>query len=271
MVFSPLPAQLVVKPGFARERFESTGVVLVPGLLQHDEIEKIKKTFTEHVEHYTDLNFDDHIEKDDILSRYPRFVHPHRHPETAPGEIARRMIIDKRILQIVKELFDGGEAYGAQSMFYFKPPTARGQAMHQDNRSLQAHPETCLACWIAIDDADGENGGLLVIPGTHRSEILCHDEDAPADTFDRRQIKLPPGLTPIQTELRAGDALFFNGSLVHGSRGNTTTDRFRRALIFHYVPQTATQIKPFYHPLMTPDGKEVTIEESPEGGPCGGP
>ena len=65
---------------------------------------------------------------------------------------------DRRILNVVQDLI--GPAYGAQSMFYFKPPTARGQALHQDNLFLRAHPETCLAVWIAIDDCDGENGGL---------------------------------------------------------------------------------------------------------------
>ena len=29
-----------------------------------------------------------------------------------------------------------------------------------------AHPETCLAAWIAVDDVDAENGGLAVVPGS---------------------------------------------------------------------------------------------------------
>jgi len=37
--------------------------------------------------------------------------------------------------------------------------------MHQDNLFLQAHPETCIAAWIAVDDCDGENGGLKMVPG----------------------------------------------------------------------------------------------------------
>ena len=82
-----------------------------------------------------------------------------------------------------------GPAYGAQSMFYFKPPTARGQALHQDNLYLQAHPETCLAAWIAVDDCDGENGGLIVrarshlisrsCPGGRRSGGLVHEQHDP--------------------------------------------------------------------------------------------
>ena len=175
---------------------------------------------------------------------------------------------DRRILDVVQDLI--GPAYGAQSMFYFKPPTARGQALHQDNLFLQAHPETCLAAWIAVDDCDGENGGLIVLPGSHRIQILCPDEDAdPEESFTDKTIRVPDGVERVQTEMKAGDVLFFHGSLVHGSRSNSSADRFRRSLIFHYVPQSSVEIARFYLPLIAPSGEDVLVAESPEGGPCG--
>ena len=94
-----------------------------------------------------------------------------------------------------------GPAYGAQSMFYFKPPTARGQALHQDNLLLQAHPETCLAAWIAVDECDGENGGLIALPGSHRIQILCPDEDAdPEESFTDKTIRVPDVVERIRAE-----------------------------------------------------------------------
>ena len=141
-----------------------------------------------------------------------------------------------------------GPAYAAQSMFYFKPPTARGQALHQDNIFLQAHPETCIAAWIAIDDCDGENGGLRVVPGSHRYEIICPDEADPDESFTSTEITLPEGMSTVQTELAAGDILFFHGSMVHGSGPNRSSDRFRRSLIFHYVPVDSTEIATVLQP-----------------------
>ena len=162
-----------------------------------------------------------------------------------------------------------GPVYAAQSMFYFKPPTARGQALHQDNIFLQAHPETCIAAWIAIDDCDGENGGLKIVPGSHRYEIVCPDEADPEESFTNTEITLPDGFSTVQTELAAGDVLFFHGSMVHGSGPNRSADRFRRSLIFHYVPVDSVEIARFYNPLLRPDGSEVTIAESMDGGACG--
>ncbi|MEO3753272.1 phytanoyl-CoA dioxygenase family protein [Streptomyces sp. B6B3] len=243
------------------------GVVQVRGLLSPEEIAEVRDVFTEQVERDNSLGWDDHVPDHDVLARYPRFVHPHRHLDTAAGRLARRWMLDPRVIGRVAELI--GSTLAAQSMFYFKPPTARGQALHQDNLFLRAHPETCVAAWIAVDDCDGANGGLRVVPGSHRYELVCLSEANEEESFASGGLELPEGMTAVQTELRAGDALFFHGSTVHGSGPNRTTDRFRRSLIFHYVPRSSTAIAALYNPLLTPAGEEVTVTEADGGGACG--
>ena len=261
--------QLADVPTTTADRYATDGVVQIAGVLSAAEAAAVGAAFQAQVESDPEAlgRFDD-LPDDDVLTRYPRFVHPHRHPETESGRIARRLMTDPRIFAVVETLI--GPAFGAQSMFYFKPPTARGQALHQDNLFLQAHPETCLAAWIAIDDCDEENGGLVVLPGSHRVQILCPEEAAdPEESFTDRTIAVPADAERVQTRMRAGDVLFFHGSLVHGSRPNTSADRFRRSLIFHYIPQASVEIARFYQPLVTASGDEVRMAESAEGGPCG--
>ena len=176
-------------------------------------------------------------------------------------------MLDERILGVVTELI--GPALAAQSMFYFKPPTARGQALHQDNFYLRAHPETCIAAWIAVDDCDADNGGLAVVPGSHLLEVLCPEDADPETSFTTITVHVPEGVEVVQTEMKAGDVLFFHGSVVHGSRPNSTVDRFRRSLIFHYIPEDSVEVSTFFQPLLRPDGTEVEIAASAEGGPCG--
>jgi hypothetical protein len=67
----------------------------------------------------------------------------------------------------------------------------------------------------------------------------------------------------------AGDVLFFNGALVHGSYPNTTEDRFRRSLIGHYIEGSAQQVAQFYHPALRMDGTPLEPETSTGGGSCG--
>jgi len=247
--------------------YRDNGVVHVPGLLTAEEIETIRVAFTDQVERDNSIGHDDNVPADDPLARYPRFVQPHRRPDLEVGRLSRHWMLEPRLMSRVQQLL--GPALAAQSMFYFKPPTARGQALHQDNLFLQAHPETCLAAWIAVDDCDAENGGLKVVPGSHVYDLECPEPADPEQSFSGVQVTIPPGLSAVQTEMRAGDVLFFHGSTVHGSLPNTSRDRFRRSLIFHYVPQASVEIAKFYQPLLTPAGDEVWIDEAAAGGPCG--
>jgi ectoine hydroxylase-related dioxygenase (phytanoyl-CoA dioxygenase family) len=69
--------------------------------------------------------------------------------------------------------------------------------------------------------------------------------------------------------MKAGDVLFFNGQLVHGSGPNSTTDRFRRALIGHYIEGDARQVGRYYHPIFRMDGSEVELGVSEGSTRCG--
>jgi ectoine hydroxylase-related dioxygenase (phytanoyl-CoA dioxygenase family) len=247
--------------------YRRDGIVQVPQLLEPAEIEQIKTTFMDQVAADLSLAIDDGVPDDDPLARYPRFVHPHRRTDLPVGKLSLELMLDSRILDVVTVLI--GPALGAQSMFYFKPPGARGQALHQDNMSLRADPDTCLAAWIAVDDVDADNGGLAVVPGSHQVDLLCPEPADLTQSFTGAEVPVPDGLSKVQTKMRAGDALFFHGSVVHGSRPNTTADRFRRALIFHYIPEDSTVIAAFYNPLVRPDRRPAVLPEAIGGGPCG--
>lgn len=145
-------SQLTAEPPDAAERYAEDGVVLLRQLIPPNEIEEIRRVFTDRVETDRSLGFDDHLAEDDILSRYPRFVHPHRHPELEAGRLARRLMTDRRLFEVVTDLL--GPDYGAQSMFYFQAPDRPGPGAAPGQPLLQAHPETCLAAWIAVDDCD---------------------------------------------------------------------------------------------------------------------
>jgi phytanoyl-CoA hydroxylase len=249
------------------EIYRREGVVQVPQLLDDAEVERLRSVFMDQVAADHSLAIDDGVPDDDPLARFPRFVHPHRRTDVEAGRLSLELMLDSRILDVVTALI--GPALGAQSMFYFKPPGARGQALHQDNTFLRADPETCLAAWVAVDDVDAENGGLAVVPGSHRTELVCPEPADLTESFTNAEVPVPEGLHKVQTRMKAGDVLFFHGSVVHGSRPNTSTDRFRRSLIFHYVPEASTEIAAFYNPLVRPDRRSTTLSEAIGGGPCG--
>lgn len=258
---------ILTAPETAHDTFQRLGVIQLSGLITAEEIAEIRDAFTSQIEQDPSLGHDDHVADGDILKRYPRVVHPHRRPDLEAGRIARRLMLDRRIVDVVESLV--GPVFAAQSMFYFKPPTARGQALHQDNAFLQAHPETCIAAWVAIDSCDEENGALMVVPGSHRIQILCLEPADEKTSFTDLKVPVPDDVEIRQTEMRAGDVLFFHGSMVHGSNPNTSSERFRRSLIFHYIPQGSKEVARFYNPLITPSGEELSIAAAADGGACG--
>jgi phytanoyl-CoA hydroxylase len=199
----------------------------------------------------------------DVLKLYPRMMHPHR-----VDGLSLRYLLDDRLEEVLTDLF-GEEPLVAQSMMYFKPARAKGQALHQDNFFLKVEPGTCIAAWVALDPADEENGGLEVVPGTHDMDVFCPEEADPEVSFTRDYVPVPEGLEAVPVNMRPGDVLFFNGQLVHGSQPNRTEDRFRRSFICHYIGRSSERISHWYRPILTMEGEEVRIEESTDGGPCG--
>lgn len=94
----------------------------------------------------------------DPLKRYPRLMMMHRW-----DEVALRFLLDNRLQNVLTALLQS-EPFAVQTMLYFKPPHARGQALHQDNYFLRVRPGTCIAAWLALDECDEANGCLQVLP-----------------------------------------------------------------------------------------------------------
>jgi phytanoyl-CoA hydroxylase len=254
--------------------FEHDGFVVAQQMFAPTEIAEIRQTFMQQAAHgpVQGLSEIKHSGREiydpsDPLAFYPRMMHPHRHADKPVGRLAMKYMLDGRIHDVLESLF-GEEPLAAQSMFYFKPPGARGQGLHQDNFYLRVKPGTCMAAWIAVDDADEGNGGMVVVPGTHKMEIVCPEKADSTKFFTTEWIPVPEGKQEQAVHLKAGDVLFFNGSLIHGSYPNQSTDRFRRSLICHYVPQSTAEMSQWYQ-CMRFDRTPAPLKTNEDGGPCG--
>lgn len=251
------------------EFFAREGYVNAPSLFSPAEVEEIRAMFTKmHAEgvpgHYDPKQEQDGVKNaDDPLAQYPRVMMPHRF-----NARARDFMLHSRVTQRLAAFF-GEEPVATQSMFYFKPPGARGQALHQDQFYLLVEPGTCIAAWTAIDDTDAENGAILVVPKTNNSEIHCPAVADAKVSYTSHFVPVPKGLKAELVPMKAGDTLFFNGSLIHGSGPNRSKTRFRRSFICHYAAGNVRKISRGYHPLVRMNGQDYEVEASASGGPCG--
>lgn len=117
-----------------------------------------------------------------------------------------------------------------------------GVPFHQDQGVLlpEADDSEILTCWVAVTDADESTACLWIYQGTEHGGLVSHcTADSPA-MRGPSQIGIPqrllPEATPKSLPMRAGSALFFNRTLIHGSFENRTTDRVRISLDLRYQP-----------------------------------
>jgi len=247
-----------------KANYDRDGYAVARGLFSPEEVEEVKETFEQIHRDEIPKAYDDGVrDPNDPLFQYPRIVHPHRF-----NAVARRYMLHPSVQDCLRVLFDE-EPVATQTMYYFKPPGARGQAMHQDNLYLLVEPGTCMGVWTAIDRVDRENGCMMVVPGSHRGNILCQEDTDTTVSFSNKITKIPKGLKAVEVPMEPGDTLFFGGSVIHGSGPNRSRDRFRRSFIGHYAAGSLDRISKFYLPLVKMDGADYEVDAQQGGGACG--
>lgn len=112
------------------------------------------------------------------------------------------------------------EVYGWQSTRY---DTREGRIYCDD-----------FAIFLYFDDVFPGDGGLLVVPGSHKAMF-----DRPSSLFNNGAItdraNLPTGV--VNVTLKAGDAVVMTEMLAHGTLQWKPKDRLRRVLVLRYRPQ----------------------------------
>jgi phytanoyl-CoA hydroxylase len=248
-------------------QFQESGYCVVDGIFSTKELAEIEVFFEEYRNCGSKV-FDggSGYEEIDISKRQLRAMHPHRYSKKV-----QEWFLHPGVVAILETLL-GKAPLGVQTMYYFKPPGAKGQGMHQDNFYLLAAPATCIAAWTAIDEADLDNGCLWVVPQSQKHAILCPENGGEKwmNYGDSHITKFPRDQKPVPVVVPKGSTMFFGGNLIHGSGPNRTKDRSRRTFIGHYIDEASEQVAKFYHPVLNARGETVRHLRVPEGGgPCG--
>lgn len=231
--------------------FRSQGFLIVRGLVDQNAVDEL-------INHTTDIMYGRVLApgleppppaatRDEIEKRYLRIHMLHR---VLP--IHEKFMLHPRVLDVVQALI-GPDVLALQTMLFLKPPGGAGQGYHQDSFYITTAPDTLIGAWLALDDADEENGCLWVRVGSQHEPIYPDQEHVGqnhADTLRDLPVlggqsftdETQNGLTPIvarYTEVpavvQAGDVVFFGGHVIHRSHQNKSATRFRRSFVAHYA------------------------------------
>lgn len=126
--------------------------------------------------------------------------------------------------------------YHDQALF---KPALHGDIVpwHQDNGYWHLEPAAAMSMWIALDDADVENGCMWVVPGSHLAGEAGHQRagqyvaQLKADADESIAVAVP---------LPAGSAMIHHCRTLHMTKPNDSP-RQRRAWVMHYMPADTKQ------------------------------
>ena len=114
------------------------------------------------------------------------------------------------------------------------PDFGTATGWHRDIRYWKFSDDNLITVWLALGDEHADNGGLQVIPGSHRWQIAPEQKDALDFLLPDLAQNQPLIAQGIALSLAAGDVLFFHSSLYHSAGKNSSEIRkFSVAFAYH--------------------------------------
>jgi ectoine hydroxylase len=242
--------------------YDTDGCAIIEGLLSPAEIEAYSAELAR-LTSDEQLRGDERtvVEKESNQIRSIFAVH-----EISP--LIAELVRDPRVLDRVRQVL-GSDVYVHQSRVNYMPGfRGRGFYWHSDFETWHAEdgmptPRAC-SMSIALTDNHPFNGGLMVMPGSHRTFVQCAGatpDDHYKESLREQEIGVPSeaDLTQLaathgiaQFTGPAGDALLFDSNIMHGSANNITPlPRSNIFVVFNSVENTL--VAPFAAARPRPD------------------
>jgi phytanoyl-CoA hydroxylase len=155
-----------------------------------------------------------------------------------------------QILGMAAQLSGAKELRLWHDQIQYKPKDHGGRLQwHQDSPLWDIlQPKTAqVSAWIALDDADVDNGCMFMVPGSHKwgdknKRLEELREHGLPEVFEGERVHI------IMCPVRKGHVHFHSSLTWHGS-GTNHSSRPRRAVAFHYMTEATTYDPSGEHPM----------------------
>lgn len=211
--------------------YHENGYLAVENVLTESEVDALRRVTDEFVEEsrgvteHTDV-FDlepGHTPENPRLRRLKNPIEHH--------EVYDQTIRHDGILSIVEQLIGKGVRTNGNKLNMKLPSFGSAVEWHQDWAFYPHTNDDLLAVGVCIDDMTEENGCLLVVPGSHKGELISHHEDG----VFVGAVSVP-GYDPdnvAKITVKAGGITIHHARTLHASTPNHSQNP-RRLLLFQY-------------------------------------
>lgn len=171
----------------------------------------------------------------------------------------RDLALSRTILDLLESLY-GRTAFAFQTLNFNR---GSEQMAHSDTIHFDSTPSGFMAAtWVALEDADADNGPLIVYPGSHMlPQITMADLGWPeGDPYALYESVYEPAiqrviannsLAPHEIHVRKGQALIWSANLLHGGKRILDDRRSRHSQVAHYYFEGCS----YHTPLLSQPGK----------------
>ena len=176
----------------------------------------------------------------DLIKKYPEYKN-YCPAVLLKDETFLKFCMNVKILKFVKQLL--GKDFALWNSSFFAKPAHNGfeTPWHQDGQYWPISPLATCTVWLAIDDANEENGCLRFIKGSHKDKKLKeHSRN------NKKNLTLHQELNKEELDeenivnliLKRGQISLHDVYMVHGSKENKSP-KSRRAMTMRFMPLTS--------------------------------
>ena len=207
--------------------YQNNGFVSPIDVLSLEEAEGIKKEI-------------EHIEKkwpDELVGRGRNNVH-------YMSPIFARVCHNSKILDAVESIIGKDILVGGTTLFIKDPDKKGFVSWHQDAKYIGFEPYNWVTAWLAITDANEENGCMRMWSGSHKNELQYHNQKFNENNLLTRgqTVENVPMNKTKPVILKAGQISLHHPKVVHGSGLNKSNDRRIGFVIQSYIGTNVKQI-----------------------------
>ena len=209
------------------KQYEDDGYVSQIEVLSKDETKEIREEI-ENIEKKWPS------ELDGLGRNYIHFISP----------VFDRVCHNPKILDAVESIIGKNILICGTTLFVKNPNEEGFVSFHQDAKYIGLEPHNWVTAWIAVTDANEENGCMRMWAGSHKDDLKYHNQK-----FDEKNL-LTRGQTvenvPINETksviLKSGQMSLHHPKIVHGSGVNKSKDRRIGFVIQSYIGTNVEQV-----------------------------
>lgn len=208
--------------------FDENGFVVIRGIFSLFECEEFLTALKNHAE-----------------PGFPTIHNIERDFPEGKGLKEAELIVKNKLIVSIMDIICGSEVVALQNQILFKeagsPYAMQAWNPHQDNSYPQTPNGEYTTINIFLADADPENGGMYLYPGSHKEGLLPFE---PTISYREKPgsnpgntVKIPPQYKKLDLRVKNGDMLILHGHVIHGSYPNKSQTRSRPLFSVSYLPR----------------------------------